>query len=344
MYAILIPAYQPDATLTALAVQLQSLTQDDRSFSQIVIVDDGSTTETAHKVFDHLRTMESVTVLAHAANMGKGAALKTGLSWIASALYHVDLVITADADGQHAPEDILRVAAEAINNRAPVIGARRFGLGVPLRSRFGNLVTRAIFRLFSGVGVSDTQSGLRAYVRCDFDALIAISDTGYEFEFQALFLIARKWKGRLREIIIQTIYEPGNPTSHFNPIADSLKIYAVLLRHMSVSAMTTFADFVIFSLLSVFPVATLPALVISRLIVTPYYFLAMRAYVFKSDENATLQAVATLALIVLNVIFLWAFIDALHALAEMPRSIAMALGIMTFYALNFFIQKYLIFR
>ncbi len=344
MYAILIPAYQPDATLTALVMHLLSLTHDDRNFSRIVVVDDGSTTDSAHEAFDHLRKMENVTMLAHAANQGKGAALKTGLGHIASALPHDAIVITADADGQHTPEDILRVATETTKNSAPVIGARRFGEGVPIRSRFGNLLTRAIFRLFSGVGVSDTQSGLRAYIRSDFDALIAIPDTGYEFEFQALFLMARKWKSRLREIPIQTIYEPGNPTSHFNPIADSLKIYAVLLRHMSVSALTTFADFVIFSLLSVFPIATLPALVISRVMVTPFYFFAMRAYVFKSHENALLQAAATLALIALNVIFLWAFIDALHAWAAMPRSLAMALGILTFYALNFFTQKYLIFR
>ena len=344
MYAILIPAYQPDGTLAALVRQILSLTCDNSKFSRLFIVDDGSTSDAARSAIDDLRGLEDVTILSHSVNRGKGAALKTGLSHIANNIPTIDVVVTADADGQHAAEDILRVAAEAARSGAPVIGSRQFGEEVPLRSRFGNLLTRGIFKLFSGVGVRDTQSGLRAYMRSDFEQLVAISDTGYEFEFQALFLIARKWRNRLTEIPIQTIYEPGNPTSHFNPIADSLKIYAVLLRHISVSALTTLADFVIFSGLSLFPIATLPALIISRAIVTPFYFLGMRAYVFKSHENAMLQAAATLALIALNVTFLWGFIDALHAWTSMPRSLAMGFGTLTFYALNFFVQKYLIFR
>ena len=344
MYAILIPAYQPDATLDGLVTQLLSLTKGNEDFSCVIVVNDGSTTDVACESFNQLSKLERVTLLTHGANCGKGAALKTGLSHVANTLPDVATVITADADGQHTPEDILRVAVEAGKTGAPIIGARRFSDDVPLRSRFGNLLTRGIFRLFSGIGVSDTQSGLRAYMRPDFNQLIAIPDNGYEFEFQALFLMARKWKSRLKEISIETIYEPGNPTSHFNPIADSLKIYAVLLRHMSVSAITTLADFVLFSFLSFFPIATLPALIISRAIVTPLYFLGMRAYVFKSHDNVMLQAAATLALIMLNVTFLWAFIDALHAWTSIPRSLAMGLGILTFYALNFFTQKYLIFR
>jgi len=60
-------------------------------------------------------------------------------------------VVTADADGQHSAADILRVAAElTANPRDLVLGVRTFGRSVPLRSRLGNALTRAIMRAITG--------------------------------------------------------------------------------------------------------------------------------------------------------------------------------------------------
>ncbi len=71
-------------------------------------------------------------------------------------------VVTADADGQHAPEDIERVAdVLAAQPEALVLGARSFGDDVPLRSRFGNILTRGIMHALLGRKLTDTQTGLR---------------------------------------------------------------------------------------------------------------------------------------------------------------------------------------
>ena len=99
----LIPAYEPDERLAELCCALKAAN------CTTVVVDDGSG-EGYAALFDGL---DVAIVLTHVDNMGKGASLKTGLRYIAELGQPGDIVVTADADGQHTPADILRVAAEA---------------------------------------------------------------------------------------------------------------------------------------------------------------------------------------------------------------------------------------
>src|SRR5579872_765680 len=119
---VLIPAYQPSAELAPLVRQLVSL-----GVERIVLVNDGSSVE-CESIFDEARKLSQVKVLRHAVNLGKGSALKTGINFILCEYPEAETVVTADADGQHAPADILRVMEEA--GKSPgklVMGARRFG-------------------------------------------------------------------------------------------------------------------------------------------------------------------------------------------------------------------------
>ena len=69
-----------------------------------------------------------------------------------------------DADGQHLPEDMIKLLEFAeMNHNTLVLGTRMVGSRMPLKSRLGNLITRGVFHLVSGVKVSDTQTGLRAF-------------------------------------------------------------------------------------------------------------------------------------------------------------------------------------
>ena len=94
--------------------------------------------------------------------MGKGRALKTGMNHIILNNPGIDGIITADADGQHLVKDIVRVGETLLeHNNTLVIGSRTFSGDIPLRSRFGNSITRKVFSFVSGHKVYDTQSGLR---------------------------------------------------------------------------------------------------------------------------------------------------------------------------------------
>ena len=99
---ILIPAYKPDQSLVRLA---RALREQDPS-AEILVIDDGSGSTYA-PIFTELR-IDGVTVQTHPANRGKGAALRTGIAW-ATANRPGEVIVTADADGQHLPHDIFRV-------------------------------------------------------------------------------------------------------------------------------------------------------------------------------------------------------------------------------------------
>ena len=145
MIAIVIPALNPDAALPGYCRDLRAITD-----APIVLVDDGSRAELAHIFDDCAAAASGVTVLRHEVNRGKGRGLKTAFDYLLRT--YPDLVgcVTADADGQHKPADVLR-CLEALRDSpdALVLGCRDFtGPGIPFRSRFGNLSIRILFSLF----------------------------------------------------------------------------------------------------------------------------------------------------------------------------------------------------
>jgi len=276
---VLIPAYVPEASLPQTVAALL-----EHPFRAVVVVNDGSP-PSCEALFDQLRAMVRVHVLVHAENLGKGASLKTGLAFIASAFPECAGVVTADADGQHSPRDILRVAERlAASPRALVLGARRFDGGTPLRNRLGNQLSRLAVGLVLGRWLKDTQTGLRGIPRRLFDRLRAIAASGYEFELD--MLTAAKHAGcEFVETPIQTIYLGGNRTSHFNPLLDSMRVYFVLLRFGFVSVQTALLDNLVFLGLFSLGGGLLLAQAGGRLVGMLYQYSAARRAVFLSDES-----------------------------------------------------------
>jgi putative flippase GtrA/SAM-dependent methyltransferase len=211
-------------------------------FEEIVVVDDGSGAEYAD-VFAACPAR----LLRHDANRGKGAALRTGIRFVLAE--HLGCgVATADADGQHHPEDIMRVARRLDHEpESLVLGSRTFEEGVPGRSRIGNRLARGGFRLLMGQRLRDTQTGLRGIPASLLPELAAMTSAGYEFEVDML-TAAKHMSIPIVEEPIRTIYQPGNPTSHFDPLADSMRIGFVLARFTILSLVTAVLDNVVFSL------------------------------------------------------------------------------------------------
>jgi hypothetical protein len=220
---VVIPAYRPTEALPRLVEALLA-----EGFRAIVLVDDGSG-PAYDAIFSRASAAAGVRLQRHGRNRGKGAALRTG---IAEALEAggVDGLITVDADGQHHPDDVARVAgAFAAKPQALILGCRNFSGAVPLRNRSGNELARAAMRRLAGLHLSDTQTGLRA-IPAEFAwRLLDLTSDGYEFEFEML-LAARDSALGIVEEPIRTIYETSI-ASHFRPALDSAKIASVLLRH-----------------------------------------------------------------------------------------------------------------
>ena len=255
-YIALIPAYEPEQRLVSLAADLKK-----RGFD-IVVVDDGSGSGYA-EIFDELA--QEATVLTHAQNRGKGAALKTGMRYINKYMAYTEsvltpmgtetvsgrdaVIVTVDADGQHLPDDVRRVAEISAQRRdALVLGSRALGGDIPARSRFGNTVTRHVYSAATGVHVHDTQTGLRAFHRSLIPRLLEIEGERYEYEINMLMQLAAEGVPIIEERI-ETVYENNNSGSHFRTLRDSFRVYKEILK-FSASSLASFAiDYCMYALL-----------------------------------------------------------------------------------------------
>jgi glycosyltransferase involved in cell wall biosynthesis len=274
---VLIPAYKPESVLIRLVEELSASS----AVAAVIVVDDGSGPAYAG-IFRSLANGKKVRLLAHVVNLGKGAALKTGLNYTACAFPESVGVVTADADGQHAPGDILAVAgALAARPRDMVVGVRAFDTQAPFRSRFGNNLTRHIMRAVTGQKLTDTQSGLRGIPLEFIPDLLRLPTTGYDFELDML-VTCRNLDRPVHEVPIATIYIDNNRSSHFNPLLDSMRIYLVFLRFSAVSLATAGLDNGIFILGMQFWPHLAACLTVSRLVAGTFQFTASRRGVFHS--------------------------------------------------------------
>ncbi|MGH9645561.1 MAG: glycosyltransferase [Bryobacteraceae bacterium] len=291
---VIVPAYQPGNALLRLIEELLTL-----QVERIVVIDDGSD-QSYRPVFEALRQLPGVTVAGHAVNLGKGAALQTGINFALCSWPDLVGVVTADADGQHAPADILAVARRLeAQPDALVLGARSFKGSVPLRSRIGNALTRLIFRLLVGKGISDTQTGLRGIPRSMLPALLRSPAHGYEFELD--MLIAAKHQGiAIVETPVSTIYLERNRSSHFNPLRDSMRIYMVLFRFTGVSMMTALLDNTVFSVVFLSTRNLAGSQLAGRLVAVVFQYTATRRAVFHSCERHASTLPKYLALVALS--------------------------------------------
>ena len=238
MNYLVIPAYEPDYNLIKLIEKIHY-----KSDFYIIVIDDGSSAE-CQDIF--ARAANFATVLRHQVNQGKGQALKTAFEYIQS-LNKPGTVVTADADGQHRIWDIFRSLTKSNENpNTLVLGVRAFTGKVPLRSRFGNSLTRILFKLQTGVAVSDTQTGLRAFSTDMIPFMFKVEGQRYEYEMNMLLEASQVYP--ILEVPIETVYINDNEASHFRPIRDGLMIYKNILKFALSSFSSFIVDYVVYAL------------------------------------------------------------------------------------------------
>ena len=272
---VLIPAFQPDARLPRLILELH---RADPS-SKIVVVDDGSGQKFSD-IFEASATA-GAHVISYENNRGKGYALREGFTWIRDVAGDLsECVVTADADGQHTLNDIFRVGRTCTDTGTSVLGVREFVGHVPARSRIGNTATSALFWLATGWKLKDTQTGLRAFPVALLPALLEVQGDRYEYELRVLLHLA-KFRHPVTQIPIETIYEAGNPTSHFRPLQDSARIWAPLLKFAASSGVATVIDYVLVLVLNALTGALFFPVIAARLVSASVNF-AMNRRVFEA--------------------------------------------------------------
>lgn len=339
MSVVIIPAYKPDETLVTITDQLWAYG------CQMVLVDDGSGEE-YQKIFDKVEDI--CIVLHHSENRGKGAAIKTALTYIKNELWDSGLVGIMDCDGQHLPEDMMKLLEFAgAHRKALVLGVRTVGAEMPLKSRLGNKITRMIFRLVSGVKVSDTQTGLRAFDAEMIQKLLSVEGERYEYEMNVLMTCAKK-KIPIEEVPIRTIYrDENNSNSHFRSFVDSVRIYKDILKFTFSSLASFLLDYVLFSLMMFFmphtAVYTFLANIAARAVSAFYNYSMNCRFVFHTKRKAKIAAhYFALAgfILIMNNLILGMFTQVFH-LSVYPAKLLTECILFIF---SWLIQKFVIFR
>ncbi|WP_307864291.1 glycosyltransferase [Agrococcus sp. TF02-05] len=330
MAVILICALDPDERLVRLVEALAPRT--------IVVVDDGSGAAAA-AIFDAVRA-RGATVLVHATNRGKGAALRTGIAHVRAA-HPGRHIVTADCDGQHRPQDVAAVES-ALDGSSLVLGERRFTGAVPARSRAGNAVARRMFALASGVPVMDAQTGLRGLPCGALHWIGAVPGDRFEHEQRVLLAAARRGVA-IRGVPIATVYLDRNASSHFRPLRDSVRVAAPLLAPIARFAAIGLGCFALDALLVVALTAILgaagPAAALARIVSGTVHFSAGRRWMFAADGSVRCQArrYALLAAgtIAVGALALQLAVSAGASLLLAKLGIDAALAVLTYLALRF---------
>lgn len=253
-----------------------------------------------------------------------------------------------DCDGQHLPEDMMKLLTAAGEHKNTlVLGVRSVGKEMPLKSRLGNQITRTVYRIISGINVSDTQTGLRAFDLELAEKLLAVEGERYEYEMNVLMECARK-KIPIVEVEISTIYrDKNNSNSHFRKFRDSVRIYKEILKFALSSFSAFVLDYLLFSLLMFFLPHTagsiLLANVAARIVSAVYNYSMNCKFVFHAEgrlrEAAGYFTLAGLILIMNNLI-LELFVQILH----LPVHLAKLLTECLLFVFSLLIQKCVIFR
>lgn len=338
----LIPAYEPEENMLDLLENIKKDTDMD-----IVVVNDGSS-DACKDIFS--KAKEFAKVLEHEVNKGKGRALKTGLNYINDNYRGEYIVVTMDADGQHTIEDALKICD--LVKKSPdilVLGKRFFGEDVPIRSRFGNAMTRLVYKIATGVKVYDTQTGLRAFSYKLVPLMLEIKGERYEYEINVLMECSKN-NIEIKEIDIATIYINNNSGSHFNVFKDSYRIYKEIFKFCAASIICFLVDYALYCIGLVFTVSlgkglsTVVSNVFARIVSSVLNFTLNKKVVFKRKGNTLKLAISyfMLALCILagNTIVLKMFVEVFN----IDTKIAKLITELIFFIISWFIQKFLIFK
>lgn len=223
--SVILPSLDPDEKLLAVVNGLI-----DQGFTDIILLNDGSKPENLH-YFEAAAKHPQVHLLHHSQNRGKGAALKTAISWFLENRPQQQGIVTVDGDNQHHSEDIRACSLRMLETEKIVLGVRDFSQpDVPPRSKAGNRITCFVFKAFVGMTLTDTQTGLRAFPRNVLPQLAKVSGDRFEYETNVL-LEMKKSCLPFEEVPIRTVYIEENASSHFRAVRDSWRIYRLILSH-----------------------------------------------------------------------------------------------------------------
>lgn len=213
-YWVVIPAYNEAATVRDVAMRAR------QQCTNVVVVDDGSTDSTCRAA-----TGLDVTILRNEENCGKAGSISRGFE---HALAHGAIgVITLDADGQHAPEEIPSFVKQSLDDpNAFLIGARRRDQRRALFWRYmANRIADFWIGWAAGQPIEDSQSGFRLYPARLLREVTLKHGRERSFVYESEIVIEAARRGfQCRNVAVTVAPRSGPRPSHFRPLVDIMRI------------------------------------------------------------------------------------------------------------------------
>ena len=217
----IIPAFNEETTIGS--VVLSTLMYVD----QVIVVDDGSSDRTSV-----IAEAAGAEIIQHKSNEGKGAALRTGFQAIGDR----DIVVTLDGDGQHNPMEIPKLLKPIIDGEADIVNGSRYlgkdSTDTPGYRRIGQTVLDKATSLSSGLNLTDSQSGFRAFANYTL-SVFKFNHDGFSIESEML-IDAANFGSKIVEVPIKVNYNSkSNGEIHKkNPVSHGLGVLVKLIQDM----------------------------------------------------------------------------------------------------------------
>lgn len=212
-FSVIIPVLNEARTLGQLLDRLQSLRLPN---AELIVVDDGST-DGSGKIAEE----RGARVISHPYNIGNGAAIKSGIRAARG-----KLLLLMDGDGQHQPEDIPRLLAQA-GRYHMVVGARAKGSRLRFHRYAANIVYNLLASYVTGFKVEDLTSGFRLLARGDARRFIDLLPNTFSYPSTLTLAFLRSGL-TVKYVPIQTLYRSGQ--SKISLVADGVRFLLIISK------------------------------------------------------------------------------------------------------------------
>lgn len=213
----ILPAFNEEVALGSIILRSK------QHVDEVIVVDDGSTDNTVK-----VAQLAGATVISHPTNLGKGAALKSGFK----ASEDADVIVTIDSDAQHNPDEIPALVAPILEGKADVVNGSRYIHGheenTPAYRRVGQKVLDKATNISSGLDITDTQSGFRAFSARSIP-YFRFKDSGFGVESEML-VDASEAGLKIVEVEIGVRYDVDGSTK--NPVSHGVRVLLKIIQDM----------------------------------------------------------------------------------------------------------------
>ena len=217
-----LPAYNEEVAIGSVILHAR------KYVDHIIVIDDGSTDRTSE-----VARLAGAQVIRHDKNKGKGAALKTG--FLEAPKNGTEVLVTMDTDGQHDPSDIPKLIAPIMAKEADMVNGSRYinknGRNTPFYRRIGQNILDKVTNFNTGLYITDTQSGFRAFARHTLPAF-KFRSNGLAIESEML-MDAVNAGLKIKEIEIGVRYDVGCSSEH--PISHGFRVLMKVLNDMELN-------------------------------------------------------------------------------------------------------------